>query len=630
MKCGWHPGHNGGMFYRKSPAGRILFDYLGENFWRADFNFVPDLGDIFNHTGAFLKAEQDAARIFNADRTYFVLNGTSTSNKMVNSAIIKPGDLVLFDRNNHKSHHHSALIINGGIPVYVPDDRNSYGMVGPIMYDALDEGVLRAEIRTNPLVKNPEEAAAKERPFRMAIIENCTYDGTIYNVDTILKKIGHLCDYIFFDEAWGGFMRFHPLYAGRYGLHNDELTADDPGIIVTQSTHKQLAGMSQASQIHVKDSHIKGQKRRVGHKRFNESYMMHMSTSPFYPMFASLDVGAQMMKGKNGLYLWDQAIRDGIDLRKKIRNIQAECLEKETHPKHKWFFDPFVPDLLSIQGSNFCGDVSNIKWEDVETDVLACEPQCWMFKEGAKWHGYTRIKDDYVMVDPTKMLLLTPGINRETGTYEDWGIPAALLGGYLRSRGIVCEKCDFNSILFLLTPALEKCKAGTLLAELLKFKQQFDANVLMDEMFPELTKEFPDWYAGRTIQDLAQEMHLLYKKHDARALQQQQFQREHFPELAMTPQEAFNELTANNVEYVSVEKTKGRIAATLALVYPPGIGVIMPGERYDEAATPQRKYFEMFEITAEKFPGFENEIQGMYLEENDDGTKTYYTYVVKE
>ena len=181
------PGHNGGIFYEKSPIGRIFFEYLGENFFRADFNFVPDLGDIFGHSGPFLEAEQGAARIFGADKTYFVLNGTSTSNKMVNGATVAKDDLILFDRNNHKSHHHSALMLNGGIPIFLSDDRNSFGMVGPINYDNLDEDFIRRRIKENRLVKDPD-AWKKERPFRLAIIENCTYDGTIYNVKTLLEK----------------------------------------------------------------------------------------------------------------------------------------------------------------------------------------------------------------------------------------------------------------------------------------------------------------------------------------------------------------------------------------------------------------------------------------------------------
>ncbi|MEM7172542.1 MAG: Orn/Lys/Arg decarboxylase N-terminal domain-containing protein [Pseudomonadota bacterium] len=622
------PGHNGGIFYRKSPIGRILFDYLGENFWRADFNFVPDLGDIFGPTGPFRDAEQQAAKIFGAERTYFVLNGSSTSNKMVNGSLVAAGDLVLFDRNNHKSHHHSALILNGGIPVYLAADRNDFGMVGPIAYDALDEDRIRQQIRENPLVTDPE-AWKKPRPFRVAILENCTYDGTIYNVHTVLEKLGPLCDYILFDEAWGGFMRFHPVYRGRYAMGYENLGKDDPGIFAVQSTHKQLAGMSQASQFHVKDSHLKGQDRRVNHKRVNEIFMMHTSTSPFYPMYASLDVGAQMMKGKNGQFLWDEALRLGVDIRKQIRKLASDVREKESDPRRQWFYDPFVPDLVTIQKSDFIDDQQDVPWESLPTDVIMREQQCWHFREGAKWHGYKRIKGDYAMVDPTKMLLLTPGIDRQTGEYDEWGIPAPILGAFLRSRGVVAEKTDFNLILFLLTPGLERSKAGTLLAELTSFKRLFDENASVKEVLPDLIGQFPGRYDGMSIQELAQELHDLLKRHDAKRLQQQQFQKRHFPELAMSPQQAHNALIANQVDYVPMSEVKGRVAATLALVYPPGIGVIIPGERYDEQAQPQIDYFRLFEATENLLPGFENEVQGVYREE-EDGRIRYYTYVVRE
>lgn len=623
------PGHNGGIFYRKSPVGRILFEYLGENFWRADFNFVPDLGDIFGPTGPFANAEQQAAEIFGAERTYFVLNGSSTSNKMVNGALVAQGDLVLFDRNNHKSHHHSALMLNGGIPVYLPADRNAFGMVGPIAYDALDEDRIRQQIKDNPLVTDPE-AWRRERPFRIALLENCTYDGTIYNVRTIIEKIGHLCDYILFDEAWGGFMRFHPIFRDRYAMSLDDLGAADPGIFSVQSTHKQLAGMSQASQFHVKDSHIEGQERHVNHKRVNEVFMIHTSTSPFYPMYASLDVGAQMMKGKSGAFLWDEALRMGVEIRKQIRKVAGEYRSNEDDPRRQWFLDPFVPDRVTVSGSEFTEDIADVAWESLSTETIMAEPQCWMLRKGADWHGYSRVEGDYAMVDPTKLLLLTPGINRESGAYEDWGIPAPILGAFLRGRGIVAEKTDFNLILFLLTPGLERGKAGTLLAELVNFKRLFDLDAPVSQVIPGLVRDHPGHYDGMGIQTLAQDLHDLLRRHDAKRLQQQQFHEDHFPELAMSPQAAHNAMVANQIDYIPFDQVKGRIAATLALVYPPGIGVLVPGERYDDKARPQIDYFKLFEETENRFPGFENEVQGVYREHAPDGSHKYHTYVVRE
>ncbi len=217
------PGHNGGVFYNRSPIGRVFVEHLGESVFRDDLdNSVLDLGDLLTHEGPALKAQKEAAGIFGAEKTYFVLNGTSTSNKVALGALVTDGDLVLFDRNNHKAAHHGALMINGGVPVYVPTIRNAWGLIGPMRWDMLEEKTLREAIRNHPLVAD-KDAWRKERPFRVAVVEQCTYDGTIHNAEMILKRIGHLCEYILFDEAWAGFMKFHPLYAGRFAMGLQDL-----------------------------------------------------------------------------------------------------------------------------------------------------------------------------------------------------------------------------------------------------------------------------------------------------------------------------------------------------------------------------------------------------------------------
>ncbi len=204
------PGHNGGIFYRRSPIGRIFVEHLGEAIFRDDIdNSVLELGDLLVHEGPALQAQKEAARIFGAERTYFVLNGTSASNKIVLSALVAEDDLVLFDRNNHKAAHHGALFLGGGLPIFLETDRNAFGLIGPIDFEALDEERIRDKIRRHPLVKD-RSAWQRERPFRVAVIEQCSYDGTIYSAEMILAKIGPLCDYILFDEAWAGFMKFHP------------------------------------------------------------------------------------------------------------------------------------------------------------------------------------------------------------------------------------------------------------------------------------------------------------------------------------------------------------------------------------------------------------------------------------
>jgi ornithine decarboxylase len=623
------PGHQGGAFYRRSPAGRLFVEHMGEAVFRNDIdNSVPELGDLLTHVGPALAAQKAAAKVFGADRTYFILNGTSTSNKVVTAALLKRGDLVLFDRNNHKSNHQGALQLAGAIPIYVETDRNPQGLIGPIDYGALDERKLREQIRTHPLVTD-KEAWQRERPFRLAIIEQCSYDGTIYNAGRLIERIGHLCDSVHFDEAWAGFMKFHPLFEGHFAMGLENLDATSPGIIATQSTHKQLAGFSQASQVHVRDAHIKGQSRRTEHRRFNEMFMLHCSTSPFYPLFASLDVDAQMHKGRNGMVLWDDAIRVGIETRKKLRTLQAQFVGAAKDPGTAWFFDPFVPDVVTITDSRFSQPLQGVKWEDIPTDVLAREPACWELAPDARWHGFRHASPGWAMTDPNKLTLITPGFDRQTGAYAKTGIPATLLAAYLRENNIVPEKCDLNSILFLLTPAVEAGKCASLISRLVAFKHLYDADAPLQDVLPTTLSRYPLRYAGYTLRRLCDEMHSFYREHDIASLQRLCFRHEHFPEQAMSVQEATEAFVGNRVDYLPLAQCKGRISATLALIYPPGIGIVVPGERYDHRAQPMLDYFLVFEEAFNRFPGFEFEVQGVYADDVD-GRVVFHTYVVQE
>jgi ornithine decarboxylase len=615
------PGHNGGMFYSRSPVGRIFVEHLGEAIFRDDLdNSVLDLGDLLTHEGPALKAQKEAAKIFGAERTYFVLNGTSTSNKIALQALLAEDDLVLFDRNNHKAAHHGALFLGEATPIFIETSRNPHGLIGPMHPDALDETRLREAIRDNPLVKD-KEAWQRPRPFRAAVIEQCTYDGTIYSAEEVLKRIGHLCDYILFDEAWAGFMKFHPLFRGRFGMGLESLGPDAPGILVTQSTHKQLASFSQASQIHVRDKHIKGQTRRVEHRRFNEMFLLHASTSPFYPLFASLDVGAQMMKGRSGEVLWDDTIRLGIEMRKKLRLMAREFAEQDGDPAHDWFFEPFVPKITDVDGVA-------VRWEDVPTDILASDPKHWEIRSGADWHGFGEVPEGWAMTDPNKLTVLTPGFR--DGGYAEHGIPAPVVAEYLRQNRIVPEKNDLNSLLFLLTPGSESSKAGTLLSHLVTFKKLHDRNAPLEEVIPAFVARRPARYAGLRLRDLCAEMQAFYRSENVSALQKAQFRAEHFPDMAMLPHAAVREMVRNRVDYVPLDEADGRIAATLWLVYPPGIATVIPGERLGQRSRAMIAYLKAFERAANLFPGFENEVQGLYREKAEDGSVRFFTYVVRE
>ena len=380
----------------------------------------------------------------------------------------------------------------------------------------------------------------------------------------------------------------------------------------------------------MRDNHIKGQRRRVEHRRFNEFFMMHASTSPFYPLFASLDVGAQMMKGRQGEVLWDDTVRLGIELRKKIRSARDEFLARETDPAKQWFFEPFVPDTVPNPAADIAGAPAYVRWEDVSTDELAANPAHWAMSPEESWHGFGEIAPGFAMTDPNKLTLLTPGFDHDTGAYAEHGVPAPVLAVFLRENRIVPEKNDLNSILFLLTPGVESSKAGTLLSFLVFFKRLHDDNRLLDEVMPDFVRQRPERYGGRRLRDLCAEMHDFYRSHRTSTLQREQFQADHFPVMAMRPDQAVREFVRNNVDFLPIDEIFGRIACTLWVVYPPGIATIVPGERLDERARPMVEYLKVFERAANLFPGLENEIQGIYREKQPDGSVRFYTYVVRE
>ncbi|OOF54947.1 ornithine decarboxylase SpeF [Rodentibacter genomosp. 2] len=592
------PGHQGGQYYRKHPAGRFLYDFYGENIFRSDIcNADVKLGDLLIHEGAACDAQKHAAQVFNADKTYFVLNGTSSANKVALNAILAPGDLVLFDRNNHKSNHHGALVQAGATPIYLETARNPFGFIGGIDSHCFEESYLRDLIK-----EVAPESTEKQRPFRLAVIQLGTYDGTIYNARQVVDKIGHLCDYILFDSAWVGYEQFIPMMKDCSPLLL-ELNENDPGIIVTQSVHKQQAGFSQASQIHKKDKHIKGQSRYVNHKRFNNAFMLHASTSPFYPLFATLDVNAKIQGSAAGRRLWHDCVKVGIEARKLVLN-NCELIR------------PFIP--TTIKGK---------KWQDYDTEEIATNLEFFKFHPTDTWHKFEGYEDEQYFVDPCKFLLTTPGISLENGEYESFGIPATILANYLRENGIIPEKCDLNSILFLLTPAETLTKMQTLVAQIALFEKHIKQDSLLQDVLPTVYKNNEERYRGYTIRQLCQEMHDLYVSRNVKQLQKDLFRKATLPEYAMNPHDANIELIRNNVELVSLTNIVGKIAAEGALPYPPGVLCVVPGERWSTTA---QQYFLALEEGINTLPGFAPEIQGVYLQKDPDGRTRAYGYVLNE
>ena len=403
----WHtPGHQGGTAFLKSPVGRIFFDYFGENMMRSDVSIsVGSLGSLLDHTGPIGEHERYAARVFGAHRTYCVTNGTSMSNRVIFMAAVARNQVALCDRNCHKSIEHS-LVMSGGIPNYLVPLRNRYGIIGPIPPARLKKDAIKAAIKANPLVTKGIESRAV-----YAVVTNSTYDGLCYNARRVEELLDPSVDRIHFDEAWYAYARFNPLYRDRHAMHGDPRDHKGPTTFATHSTHKLLAALSQASLLHIRDG-----RGAIPHSRFNESFMMQASTSPLYSIIVSNDITAAMMDGPGGPTLTNESIQEAVAFRQTMGRVHRQFAEKG-----EWFFRTWNPDSVKHPKSG-----KKVPFADASPELLASEPQCWVLNPGETWHGFSDLEDDYCMLDPIKVSIVTPGV-ADKGGLEKRGIPASLV-----------------------------------------------------------------------------------------------------------------------------------------------------------------------------------------------------------
>jgi arginine decarboxylase len=604
----WHtPGHMGGVAFLKNAAGRIFYNFFGENALRADLSAsVQELGSLLEHSGVVGEAERKAAEVFGADRTYFVTGGTSAANKIVWLGTVTAGDVVLVDRNCHASVMH-AIIMTGAVPIYLIPARNDYGIIGPIRSSEFRPDVVAEKVRNCPLIKDPAS-----QTLRLAVITNSTYDGICYSVERIEEQLQETVPYIHFDEAWSGYARFHPLYAGRYGMH--ERDGVGPTIFATQSTHKVLAAFSQGSMLHVRRG-----TGPVDHPRFNEAFMMLTSTSPQYTIIASLDVAARMMAGHSGRFLVEEAIEEAIVFRKKMVTVAEEIRAGSRAGEDYWWFTVWQPDcIMDEETERPLGEADEV--------LLRNHAGCWLLQPHDAWHGFDGVEEGYAMLDPIKVTILTPGIG-PGGRMEERGIPAAVVTKYLRENGIVVEKTGYYSFLVLFTLGITKGKSGTLLAELFRFKALYDGNSPLEEVFPDLVREHPARYAGRGLADLCREMHGYLRDESIAGTLRSVYAM--LPEPAMTPAEAYRRLVRGKVTPVPANDLEGRTVAVMVVPYPPGIPVIMPGERCGAATRAIVDYLTASQEFDTLFPGFENEVHGVDVVTRE-GRRVYYVYCVSE
>lgn len=580
----WHcPGHSGGVAFLKSPVGQMFHQFFGENMLRADVcNAVEELGQLLDHTGPVAASERNAARIFNADHLYFVTNGTSTSNKIVWHSAVAPGDVVVVDRNCHKSILH-AIIMTGAIPIFLMPTRNNFGIIGPIKKSEFSWKNIQQKINENPFIKNKQNV----KP-RLLTITQSTYDGILYNVEEIKTLLDGKIDVLHFDEAWLPHAAFHDFYGDYHAIGADRNPCKNSMIFATQSTHKLLAGLSQASQILVQDS----QQQKLDRDAFNEAYLMHTSTSPQYSIIASCDVAAAMMEQPGGTALVEESIAEALDFRRAMRKIDEEW-------GNDWWFKVWGPDDLSEEGIE--------------------ERDSWMLKADERWHGFGDVSEGFNMLDPIKATIITPGLDVGGDFADDIGIPAAIVTKYLVEHGVIVEKCGLYSFFIMFTIGITKGRWNSLVAALQQFKDDYDKNQPLWRVLPDFVHKFP-LYERIGLKDLCTQIHNVYKQNDVARLTTEMYLSPMIP--AMRPADAFAKMAHREIERVKLDDLDGRITAVLLTPYPPGIPLLIPGECFNQTIIRYLKFARDFN---NKFPGFETDIHG--LVKREDGK--YYVDCVK-
>ena len=435
--------------------------FYGPNIFLAETSATSGgLDSLLEPHGPIKEAQELAARAFGAKQTFFSTNGTSTCNKIVVQALIRPGDIVLVDRDCHKSHHY-GMVLAGAQVVYLDSyPLSEYSMYGAVPISEIKHQLLKLK------------AAGKLDRVRMLLLTNCTFDGVVYNVDRVMEEcLAIKRDLVFlWDEAWFAFARFGPTYRRRTAMNaanklrkrlrtpetaetwekqQKKLAGADDATLIktrlvpppdarvrvysTQSTHKTLTALRQGSMIHVNDQNFKGEVEQA----FHEAYMTHTSTSPNYQIIASLDVGRRQVE-LEGFEFVQRQLEAAMSMRRAI----------STHPLLKKYFKVLTAGDMIPEQYRESGMTSYYDPEQGWSDIW----ECWA-------------SDEFVL-DASRVTLAVGGTGWDGDTFKT----QVLMDKY----GIQINKTSRNTVLFMTNIGTTRSSVAYLIEVLVTIAKELD------------------------------------------------------------------------------------------------------------------------------------------------------------
>ena len=245
-----------------------------------------------------------------------------------------------------------------------------------------------------------------------------------------------------------------------------------------------------------------------------------------------------------------------------------------------------------------------------------------MLNAGERWHGFGELAEGFNMLDPIKATIITPGLDVD-GEFSDRGIPAAIVTKYLSEHGIIVEKTGLYSFFIMFTIGITKGRWNTMVTELQQFKDDYDRNLPLWRVMPEFVAKHPR-YERVGLRDLCQQIHAVYREKDVARLTTEMYLSDMVP--AMRPTDAFAKMAHREIDRVPLDELEGRVTAILLTPYPPGIPLLIPGERFNRTIVDYLKFAREFN---ERFPGFETDIHGLVKTEVD-GVFGYYVDCVRD